>query len=104
DGALRAVVTRLERVEQLERLILAGFPVVINAAWAEGALSGSSIPSTNGHLLVVRGFDDDGDVLVNDPAADTDAEVRFTYRRDQLDAAWASSGRTAYLIHPATMP
>src|SRR3712207_8816990 len=35
-----------------------------------------SIPASNGHLLVIVGFEADGDVVVNDPAAATNAEVR----------------------------
>jgi hypothetical protein len=103
-GALRAVVTRLDRIEQLERLIAADVPVVISASWQAGQITGAAIASTDGHILVVRGFDGDGDVLVNDPAGPSDAGVRYTYDRAQLDAAWARSGRTVYLIHPADAP
>ncbi|MCB9593009.1 MAG: peptidase C39 family protein [Sandaracinaceae bacterium] len=103
-GALRAIVSRLWRVEQLERLTAAGVPVIISISFASGELSGGPIRSTNGHLLVVRGFDASGDVLVNDPAGPADAMVRYTYDRAELDAAWAHSGRTAYIIHPADRP
>lgn len=99
-GALRAFVTRLDRVEQLERLTAAGFPVIVSAAWDEGQLAAAPIKSTNGHLLVVRGFDQRGNVLVNDPAGEGDEAVRFAYDRGQFDAAWSRSHRTAYLIHP----
>lgn len=104
QGAVDAVVTRLDRIEQIERLTAAGFPVVTSVSFGPGELSGAPISSTAGHLLVVRGFDSGGQVLVNDPAGPDDAHVRFTYDRDQFDAAWSHSGRTAYLIHPADMP
>lgn len=100
-GSLRAVVTRLDRVEQLERLTAAGFPVVVSGSWASGQMSGAPIDSTNGHIWIVRGFTDGGDVLVNDPAGPNDGQVRYAYDRGQFDAAWANSGRTVYLIHPA---
>ena len=58
---------------------------------------------TNGHLMVVAGFTDSGDVVVNDPASHLlkdDAQVRTTYRRDQLENAWVPhSGGTVYVIH-----
>lgn len=104
DGALRAFVTRLWRVEQLERLTKAGFPVVVSGSWSSGGMTGSPLDSTQGHVFVVRGFDAAGDVLVNEPAAADDASVRHTYDRAEFDAAWAGSGRTVYLIHPADRP
>ena len=103
-GALRAFVTRLYRVEQLEYLTAAGFPVIASFSFGSGELVGGPVGSTAGHLLVIRGFDEAGDVLVNDPAGPDDENVRFTYRRDEFDAAWAHSGRTAYIIHPVDMP
>jgi len=104
DGALRGVVARLDRVEQLERLTASGFPVIASFSFERGELLGGPVSSTNGHLLVVRGFDAAGDVLVNDPAGPDDANVRYTYDRAQFDAAWANSGRTVYLIHPVDQP
>lgn len=103
-GLLRGVVTRLDRIEQLERLTAAGFPVVISASWDAGEIDGAAIASTAGHILIVRGFDADGDVLVNDPAGPANDQVRYTYDRAQLDAAWENSGRTVYLIHPTDRP
>ena len=104
QGAIAAEVTRLDRIEQIERLTAAGFPVVTSVSFGPGELSGAPIPSTAGHLLVVRGFDESGQVLVNDPAGPDNGHVRFTYDRAEFDAAWAHSHRTVYLIHPADMP
>jgi len=104
EGSLRGVVARLDRVEQLERLTASGFPVIASFSFERGELLGGPVSSTNGHLLVVRGFDASGDVLVNDPAGADDASVRFTYDRAEFDAAWSNSGRTVYLIHPVDRP
>ena len=74
-------------------------PVIVSIAFGAGELSGAPISASNGHLLVVVGFTADGDVVVNDPAADSPAGVRRTYDRGQLERAWldASTG-TAYVI------
>jgi len=101
-GALHGVVTRLWSLHQVERLIAAGIPVAISIAYDAGELSGAPVSSTDGHLVVVRGFTTDGDVACNDPAAATDAKVPVTYKRAELEAAWSSSYRTTYLIWPAT--
>ena len=57
------------------------------------------ISASAGHLLVIVGFTDTGDVVVNDPAAATRAGVRRTYDRGQFEDAWIpTSGGTVYVI------
>lgn len=65
---LEGKVVRMENMAELERWVETGVPVIISLAFEKGELTGSPIQSSNGHLLVVRGFDKHGDVLVNDPA------------------------------------
>ncbi|HET9017597.1 MAG TPA: peptidase C39 family protein [Thermomicrobiaceae bacterium] len=98
---LEAYVTRLGSMADLEAWIAAGIPVVISVAYGPGALPGSPIPASDGHLLVVRGFDAAGNVITNDPAASTNTGVRIVYDRATLERLWlASSGGTVYLIYP----
>ena len=53
----------------------------------------------------MRGFTADGDVLVHDPAASTDAGVPRSYDREQLRAAWMGvSGGIAYLVWAGERP
>ena len=84
--------------------IVAKVPLIISIAFKAGELPGAPISKTNGHLIVVRGFAKNGDVIVNDPAARDDASVQLTYPRAALEAAWAHSHRTAYLIYPSDWP
>jgi hypothetical protein len=102
--SLEAFVTRLYQVEQLERLIAAGLPVVASVSFDRHEITNAPIASTNGHLIVVRGFDVRGDVIVNDPAAPWDDLVHLTYARQSFDRAWSRSGRMIYLIHPTQQP
>lgn len=86
----------------LEPWIKAGVPVATSLAWGPGELDGAPVSSTDGHLMVVVGFDAMGKVVVNDPAAPTDATVRRTYDRAQFEGAWrGGSGGVAYLMFPA---
>ena len=48
---------------------MAGIPLVASVSFGAGQLDGAPISSSNGHLLVIVGFEADGDVVVNDPAA-----------------------------------
>jgi Peptidase_C39 like family len=98
---LEAYVARFTGLDQAETWIAAGVPVVISYSWTEGALTGAPVRSSKGHLGVIVGFDPEGNPVMNDPAARTDAEVRRTYPRGQLEALWQEhSGGTAYLMYP----
>ncbi|PTL80974.1 peptidase C39 family protein [Vitiosangium sp. GDMCC 1.1324] len=101
----QAHVTRFTGFHQLEPWIAAGVPAILSVAWAKGELTGAPIESTAGHLIVLVGFDAAGNPVVNDPAAASDATVRRTYLRSQLEPLWlkASVG-TAYLIYPTDWP
>lgn len=103
---LTAYVSRMSALGQVERWIEAGVPVVASLAWSPGDLRDASVPSTNGHLLVIVGFTAAGDVVVNDPAADPrlGQTVRRVYDRGQFERLWLKhSGGTVYLIHPETL-
>ncbi|WP_435746419.1 peptidase C39 family protein [Nocardioides sp. SYSU DS0663] len=100
-----AFVTRLRSLRDAERLVKAGIPVVVSVSFGSGELSGAPISASNGHLLVVVGFTESGDVVVNDPAASSNAGVRRTYDRGELENAWLpTSGGLAYVIHDDEHP
>ncbi len=92
-------VTRLRSLREAEDYITAGTPLIVSVAFGRGELTGAPISSTPGHLLVIVGFTAAGDVVVNDPAAPSDATVRRTYRRAEFEDAWIpASGGTAYVL------
>lgn len=109
EYGLEATVSRFGAIEQAERWIEAGIPVIASVAWDNSVggqrLAGAPLTWSDGHLLVVRGFTASGDVIVNDPAAGSNAAVPRVYERDDFSRAWFrnpnSSGGIAYLIHPA---
>ena len=96
-------VARFTSLAQAEQFIAAGVPVVMSIAWGKGELTNSYIDSTNGHLLVLVGFDANGDLIVNDPASPSNgAAVEHTYLRSEFEPLWLqASGGTVYLIYPA---
>jgi hypothetical protein len=93
-------LARFSKWSDVENLIAAGQPLVISIAAKEGELTGAPYPKTDGHLLVLCGFDAQGDVLVNDPAAADATKGQTTYRREQLDKVWLARGGTAYVFLP----
>ncbi|MCP4583747.1 MAG: hypothetical protein GY839_19220 [candidate division Zixibacteria bacterium] len=78
-----------------------GKPVVISiAVKGDQTLSGAPYNQTDGHLIVVRGFDNAGNVLVNDPAGDNIEEGMVTYDIDELTAVWTGHQGVAYHLWP----
>jgi hypothetical protein len=97
---LSARVLQLGSLNDAERYILAGVPLVASITHARGARPGFlNNAGTNGHLLVITGFTASGDVIANDPAATSDATVRRVYGREAFERAWiGGSGGVVYLI------
>jgi Peptidase_C39 like family len=102
---LVADVTQLHNLREAEPFIRAGIPLVASVAWSSNKLEGG-IKSTNGHLSVIEGFSADGSqVIVNDPASDTNALVTHFYDREQYERAWIpASGGIVYVIRPVGWP
>ena len=92
----------MRSLNEAERFIKAGIPLAISTSFTSSQLSGAGF-GTNGHLMVIVGFDSAGNVVVNDPASGmraSNAYVRKTYNRAQLENAWARSGGTTYVMRP----
>lgn len=113
---LEGRVTRLHSLDELERFIAAGIPVVTSQSFLASELDGANY-GTSGHLFVVVGFTADGDVIVNDPASSSNDVVRNVYKRAQFEQIWlrtkrtnasggvsGGSGGVAYLIKPTSKP
>ena len=99
---LKASVNWFGSLGQVGRWVTEGVPVVASIAWESGQRSGAPMPESDGHLLVIRGFDPSGNIVVNDPAGCDDSRVRRVYRRDEFARAWfcSGSGGVAYLVYP----
>jgi hypothetical protein len=113
---LDARVTRMHSLDEVERFIKAGIPVVTSQSFLASELDGANY-GTSGHLFVIVGFTADGDVIVNDPASSSDDAVRNVYKREQFEQIWlrtkrhrangtvaSGSGGIAYLIKPTNKP
>lgn len=94
---LRSYVARFESIADLESWIASGFPVVCSVSF--DMLRGLPLsPTESGHLVVLVGFDQDGQPVFNDPAFK--GHVRKTYKRSDFEKAWKYSKRTVYLVYP----
>jgi hypothetical protein len=95
---LNGFVTRLRSLSEAQLFIEAGIPLV---ASINGRLPGFLFGKTSGHLLVIRGFTANGDVITNDPAVLADADANKTYGRKDFEDVWlGGSAGIVYVIYP----
>jgi len=91
-------LTRFSDWEDVRAMIAQGQPLIISIAAQKGQLTGAPYSMTEGHLLVLCGFDKNGNVEVNDPAAKNARAGQTTYLRKELEEVWMKRGGTTYVI------
>jgi hypothetical protein len=77
--------------------LAAGLPIVASVRYRADELPGAAMQETDGHLVVITG--EDGDVvLLNDPAADTTADVPRRVPRAALERVWLERAGVGYVL------
>ena len=95
---LNGAVSRFQGLGDLEQWVAAGAPAAVSVSYAQ--LNGKPTPEPDdGHLVVVRGFTQTGDVQVHDPGVRRERVQRVLPRAD-FARAWDYSSRTVYLVWP----
>jgi hypothetical protein len=94
-SGMRAFVTRLTDVSELEAWIAQGIPVGLSVDYDRLRAKG---PGPNGHIVACVGFTKEGDPIINDPG--TSEHVRKIFPRQNLINAWTCSRNTVYLVYP----
>lgn len=89
---LQGIITRLHTLNDVERLIRAGIPVITSQSFLASELDGAGY-GTSGHLMCIAGFTPEGDVVANDPASSSDDAVRNVYKRSQFETIWLRTKR-----------
>ena len=103
EHGLAGWVERLAGMSAIERYIASGVPVIASIRVAPGELAGSPYRKTDGHLLVVRGFTREGDVIANDPAG-RPGQIRIVYERAQFQHVWMGGSKgIVYVIGPPSL-
>jgi len=92
---------RVSSLAELEPWLAAGVPVVVSFGWKAGQLTGAPIPSSNGHLAVLAGFDPQGNPIIKTLLVlRMKGFAALTTAQNGKTLFLARSGGTAYLIHP----
>ena len=89
-------VERLNGFQEIYNYINEKIPVVVSV---RGPLPGSAQPYSNGHLIVVIGYDSlNQKVLCMDPAFPSDNETHVAYNLSDFVQAWNRRGNVAYIF------
>jgi hypothetical protein len=84
----------------VKRHIAAGQPVIASIRVKKGEMSHKPERQSNGHLIVIVGFAENGDVLVNDPVGETVEEGTAAYKREDMEKVWLRRGGVGYILLP----
>lgn len=92
EQGMRVYTKKCTSINAVKNFIARGIPVVASVVSKEKeALDGAISAFPSGHLMVVVGFkmiDGVEYIVVNDPAANSDGEVRKDYKLDQWVNVW----------------
>ncbi len=95
-------LTRFNEWTSVQHHVAEGRPVIASIRIKQsGLIKAAPYKTTNGHLIVICGFDKHGNVHVNDPAVSDPKSGMRVYARDELERAWfGGSGGVAYILLP----
>lgn len=96
----RAAVVHLRDLAHAHAFLADDIPLALSIAWGTGELPGAPLPASSGHLVVLRGIDEDGGALVNDPAQ---PGVSVSYARADFERVWLAHGGIALAVVPAPL-
>jgi hypothetical protein len=103
EFGLDAWLARFRDWDHVKLEIAKGHPVIASIKFSRGEAKGLLYQSTGGHLIVIRGFKENGDVIVNDPAS-RDKGNGVVYPAAELARAWFDNGGVGYVIHGEPPP
>ncbi|HEX8521159.1 MAG TPA: C39 family peptidase [Tepidisphaeraceae bacterium] len=98
EFGIDAWLARFRNWDQVKTEIAQGHPVIASIRFGPGEALGLLYKSTGGHLIVIRGFKTNGDVIVNDPAS-RDKGNGVVYPAAELARAWFDNGGVGYVVH-----
>ena len=94
---LQGAVAYLRNLDHARAFLERGVPVILSYSWRDGELPGAPLDRSDGHVVVLRGFDGDGNALINDPAHDA---IRVAYPEEAIERIWLRNKGVSYIIAP----
>ena len=98
QGTINFGVTRLSSFSDLHKQLMNNIPVMVSV---RGDLKGAAKPYSDGHLLLVTGFDAKHKrVLCHDPAFEDTEKIATSYDLESFLHAWGRSRNLSYVVEP----
>lgn len=99
ECGVKGSVRRFAGWDEVRRTLEAGMPIIASIVVNKGELPGAPYESTDGHLIVVTGLTEDGDLYANDPACGDGAAGRLVYPRRAMERVWLRARKgTSYVL------
>jgi hypothetical protein len=86
--------------EEVREWIARDQPVIACISFDSGGLSGSPTDASEGHVIVIAGFDEKGDPICNDPAGASSDDGIVVYDQEEFARAWFDKGGVGYILAP----
>lgn len=96
----RSYVRYCSTFDPIKEQIAKGNPAIISIKFSNGELKNSPMNGTKGHIIVVRGFTENGDPVCNDPATRKEETGHVVYKKEELEKAWITHSGAAVMIEP----
>jgi hypothetical protein len=103
EMGLDSWLARFRTWDQVKAEVAQGNPVIASIRFKKGQVKGFLYESTGGHLIVIRGFKENGDVIVNDPANKNKGNGPV-YPAAEFAKAWFDVGGVGYVIRKPAKP
>jgi hypothetical protein len=77
-----------------------GHPIIASIRIGKGQLSNQPRRVSGGHLIVIVGFDGNGNVHVNDPGVSSEQQGTMSHPIEDLTKVWLANGGVGYVLLP----
>ena len=101
---LAGYLERFDDWNQVKHYIAADQALIASVKIAKGQLHSDPDRQSSGHLLVIAGFDEQGNVYVNDPAYSATAQGRTIYSQKEMEDIWLANGGLGYVLRAVGFP
>ncbi|WP_424245787.1 hypothetical protein Dip510_000724 [Elusimicrobium posterum] len=96
---LRGMLVYFDNFEQVYDQLKQGRIVIASVRFKKGELKGFPLGGSKGHLILIKGVDEKGNIIANDSAAETDLDVEIIYNKKQFANVWLKNrGGPGYII------